>query len=67
MYQEHECFRLSKSLPTESIPVGTVGVVLMVFKGPPREYEVEFPDGRGGNRGTQPTFTIGEKFMEPIA
>lgn len=67
MFNEYDCFRLSKALPAESIPVGTAGVVLMVFGGPPREYEVEFSDGEGGNLGTRPTFTIGEEFMEPFA
>ena len=66
MYNEYDCFRLSQCLPSESIPVGTVGVVLMVFNGSPREYEVEFPDDEGGNLGTKPTFTICEEFMTPM-
>jgi hypothetical protein len=42
------------------------GVVLMIFDGPSRVYEVEFPDGRGGNLGTSPTFTLSADFMIPI-
>jgi len=39
----------------------------MVFDGDHREYEVEFPDGKGGNLDTAPTHTIGENFMEPYS
>jgi hypothetical protein len=66
MFNELDCFRLAQPLPSEAIPVGTVGVVLMVFGGPCQEYEVEFPDGHGGNLGTTPTFTVGEEFMTPM-
>ena len=66
MFNEYDGFRLSQCLPSETIPVGTVGVVLMVFDGSRREYEVEFPDSEGGNRGTKPTFTIREEFMTPL-
>jgi hypothetical protein len=38
----------------------------MVFDGTPRAYEVEFPDGRGGNLGRTLTFTITEDFMERV-
>jgi hypothetical protein len=65
MYNEHDTFRLRLPLPGQTIPVGALGVVLMVFFGEQPEYEVEFPDGKGGNLGTMPTFTIGEQFMEP--
>jgi Domain of unknown function (DUF4926) len=66
MFNVYDCFRLSKPLPSEAIPVGTVGVVLMVFDDPCRAYEVEFPDGNGRNFGSTPTFTIREEFMKPM-
>jgi hypothetical protein len=37
----------------------------MVFGDSRHDYEVEFPDGKGGNLGTKPTFTISEDFMAP--
>jgi Domain of unknown function (DUF4926) len=55
MFKEYDCFRLRKALPNESLQVGTIGVILMVFDSPSRAYEVEFPDGTGGNLGTQLT------------
>ena len=64
MFAEYETFLLKKSIPNETIPVGTRGVVLMVFDGPPRAYEVEFPDGRGGNLGEAMTFTLTEDFLD---
>lgn len=65
MFNEYDTFRLTRPIPHQPIPVGSVGVVLMVFHGEKPEYEVEFPDGHGGNLGTSPTHTIGEHFMEP--
>ena len=64
MFNEYDTFRLAQPLTSEAIPVGTLGVVLMVFENSRREYEVEFPDGKGGNLGSKPTFTICEEFME---
>ena len=64
MYNEYDTFRLRKELPDKTIPIGTLGVVLMVFDGPPLAYEVEFPDGQGGNMGSELTFTISEDFMD---
>jgi len=62
MFNEHETFRLAKPIPKESIPVGTVGVVLMLF--PEDKYEVEFVDDDGKNMGSTPTFTVGEEYMK---
>jgi len=65
MFNEYETFRLSRELPDDNtIPVGTRGVVLMVLGGSPYEYEVEFPDGSGGNLGKSLTYTISEEFMK---
>ena len=61
IFKEYDCFRLTK--PFEEIPVGTRGVVLMVFADAQPEYEVEFPDGKGGNLGS--TFTLSEDYMTP--
>ena len=66
MFNEHDCFQLARLLPSQTIPIGTVGVVLMVYEGTPRHYEVEFPDDHGRNLGTEPTFTIDEEFMKPL-
>jgi hypothetical protein len=64
MFGEYETFRLTKPIPGQPIPVGSIGVVLMVFPGATPEYEVEFPDANGKNLGNSPTHTIGEEFME---
>jgi Domain of unknown function (DUF4926) len=64
MFNLYDTFRLRKPLPDVAIPVGSVGVVLMVFDGPRPAYEVEFPDGEGGNLGREITFTIDEDFMD---
>jgi Domain of unknown function (DUF4926) len=66
MFKEYERFRLRKPIVGEAIPVGTTGVVVMVFLKPSVAYEVEFPDGTGGNLGSKPTFTLTEAFMEAI-
>lgn len=66
MYDEYACFRLTRPIPDQPIPVGTVGVVLMIFPGDPVEYEVEFVDPRGNNLGLTLTHTIGEDSMEPV-
>ena len=42
IFREHNCFRLKRPLQGESIPVGTVGVVLMMYGGHSPKYEVEF-------------------------
>ena len=62
MYDEYETFHLIKELTDNSIPVGTLGVVLMVLDND--TYEVEFPDGKGGNLGKDMTYTITECFMK---
>lgn len=64
MFKEYDCFRLCKPLPDEAIPVGTIGVVLIVNDN--SDYEVEFPDGNGGNFGSVPTFTLSDDFMERV-
>ena len=64
-FSEYDCFRLSKQIPSEAIPVGTIGVVLMVLDSAQRVYEVEFPDDHGRNPGSKPTFTLGGDFMTP--
>lgn len=64
MYSEYDTFSLSKELPDDdTVPLGTRGVVLMVFGGNPCQYEVEFPNEDGGNLGKSTTYTITEDFM----
>ncbi len=65
MFDEYDTFILARSIPQQPIPVGSIGVVLMVFHGEKPQYEVEFLDGKGRNLGTSPTHTIGEDCMEP--
>ena len=64
MFNEYDTFRLRKELPDGTVTIGTMGVVLMVFEGPPLAYEVEFPDGTGGNLGSASTYTISPDFMD---
>ena len=65
MFVEHDSFLLTRSIE-KAIPAGTVGVVLMGFGGDPPSYIVEFPDGEGGNLGSEITFTISEDDMKPV-
>ncbi len=65
-FNEYDCFRLAKPIPSEAIPLGTVGVVLMVLDDAQPAYEVEFSDGKGGNLGSRPTFTLTDEFMTPL-
>lgn len=64
MFREYDSFRLRKPIPGEHIPMGAPGVVLMVFD--VHAYEVEFPDGQGGNLGSESTFTLTDDYMEPV-
>lgn len=63
MYNEYDTFILAKPLTDTTIPVGTRGVVLMVLGGEPTAYEVEFPDGQGGNLGKEISYTITANHM----
>jgi hypothetical protein len=63
VFKEHDIFILSKALHDGSVPLGTTGVVLMVFPGESPAFEVEFPDDRGGNLGKSPTYTITGEYM----
>jgi hypothetical protein len=63
MFREYDIFRLAKALPGENIPIGTVGVVLIEHGGTPPAFEVEFPDGAGGNLGSAMTYTVTGEFM----
>lgn len=63
MFEQYENFILIKDLPDKSVPVGTTGVVLEVYKSDPIEYEVEFPSEDGTNLGKDSTYTLSEVFM----
>lgn len=65
MFQEYDTFILQKSIAGENVPIGTRGVVLIVYDETPRQYEVEFPDSQGGNIGGAVTYTISDEFMKP--
>jgi len=65
MFNEHDVFILQRALPDGTVPAGTRGVVLMVFGGSPCSYEVEFPDGHGGNLGAEITYTLTDDDMRP--
>jgi hypothetical protein len=66
-YNEYDTFKLAKELPDGSVPLGTLGVVLMVLGGAPVAYEVEFPDDMGGNRGESTTYTLTEDFFRKVS
>ena len=67
MFEMYDCFILTKKIPgaEDEIPVGYVGVVLMVYSHDPPTYEVEFVDKDGGNLGKEGTYTITEDYMKP--
>lgn len=66
MFKEYDIFRLLKPIGGESITVGSIGAVLMVYQIPKIAYEVEFIDDGGRNLGSTLTFTLTEEFMEPV-
>jgi hypothetical protein len=66
MFKEYGIFRLLKPIGDESIPVGKIGVVLMVYQDPSIAYDVEFVDENGRNLGSAPTFTLTEDYMERV-
>lgn len=65
MFKEYDTFVLIKPLADLTIPVGTRGVVLIVFPGDKNHYEVEFPDFKGRNLGMSITYTLAEDCMSP--
>ena len=64
MFKEYAIFTLKKPLSEAGLAAGTKGVVLVVYGGSPPAYEVEFPDGEGGNLGADLTYTITEEYMQ---
>lgn len=52
MLKEYDCVRLRKPLSDDSVPVGSDGVVLAIYKEPSLGYEVEFFDSRHRSLGT---------------
>lgn len=66
MFEEYDSFILVQPLKDATIPIGTRGVVLMILGGDPTSYEVEFPDGKGGNLGKESTYTITAVYMQPV-
>lgn len=64
MFYEYDTFRLRRPVPDESVPVGTVGVVLMVHDAAAGVYEVEFPTDEGENLGAESTYSLSEESME---
>jgi len=64
MYNEYDCFLLTKQIPNDTfVEVGTCGVILMILNDSPPVYEVEFGDGKGGNIGNK-TYTLSEEYMQ---
>ena len=61
MLNEYDCVRLRRALPDAKIPVGSKGVVLMVYKEPQPGYEVEFFDGSGNSLMN---FSVEEDYVE---
>ncbi len=65
MYKKYDTFILVKPLNDITVPVGSLGVVLLVLGGEPHSYEVEFPDGRGWNIGKEISYSITADSMRP--
>lgn len=61
MMQEYDTIVLKLPLAGASIPVGTKGVILMVYESPSKAYEVEFVDSTYKSLGT---FTVKEDQIE---
>jgi hypothetical protein len=61
MLNEYDSVRLRKPLPSDKVPVGSKGVVLMVYREPKPGYEVEFFDASGKSLGN---FTTEEDQVE---
>ncbi len=70
MIEEFACVRLKRSIAPYPIPVGTTGVVVMVYHAEPPGYEVEFIDDEGNTiqdpQTRQFTFTLTEEDLEVI-
>ncbi len=64
-FNDYDTFILAKPLADPTVPVGTRGVVLMTLGGEPAVYEVEFPNGNGGNLGKDISYTITVDHMKP--
>jgi hypothetical protein len=65
MFQEYDCFILTKDIPGEvELHQGTSGVVLMILGNDPPTYEVEFVNSMGNNMGYKFTYTLTEDFMQ---
>jgi hypothetical protein len=63
MLRELDCVKLIAPLSEGDVPMGSEGVVLMVYKEPPQEYEVEFFDSSQRSLGT---FTTDEDHIEKL-
>lgn len=61
MLNEYDCVRLRRELPNTKVPVGSKGVILMVYKEPRPGYEVEFFDTSGKSLMN---FSIEEDYVE---
>ena len=49
MLQEYDTVVLTRPLPDASVPLWSLGVVLIVYTDPTPGYEVEFVDGAGNS------------------
>jgi hypothetical protein len=63
MLKEYDSVRLRKPLLDNNIPVGSKGVVLLVYTNPRLAYEVEFFDPSGRSLGN---FTMEEDHLEKL-
>ena len=62
-FKIYDRFVLQKAIKGEDIPMGTVGVVLLMHSSEPQAYEVEFIDDCGHNMGSMPTYPLTPDFM----
>ena len=51
MLQEYDVVRLRQTLAEGNVPLGSTGMILIVYNHPVRAYEVEFMDDAGRSPG----------------
>jgi hypothetical protein len=71
MIEELNMVRLKKAIPNMDIPIGSIGIVLMVHADNPPGYEVEFSDSEGNvlydTKTDEFVFTLEDDDIEPIS
>jgi hypothetical protein len=60
-FKEYDVVRLREPLPDSNMPIGSRGIVLIVYDEPHPAYDVEFIDGASTSLGV---FTVQERYLE---